>query len=68
VGGFVEGYVLAASRRVEVSAVLGIFYILRRIERRASFVLCHEHMNRDWESQLNCLYYDDTKLKKEEGS
>ncbi len=25
-------------------------------------------MNRDWESQLNCLYYDDTKLKKEEGS
>jgi hypothetical protein len=24
-------------------------------------------MNRDWESQLNCLYYDDTKLKKEEG-
>ncbi len=29
---------------------------------------CHEHMNRDWESQLNCLYYDDTKLKKEEGS
>jgi hypothetical protein len=30
--------------------------------------ICHEHMNRDWESQLNCLYYDDTKLKKEEGS
>jgi hypothetical protein len=29
---------------------------------------CHEHMNRDWESQLNCLYYDNTKLKKEEGS
>jgi hypothetical protein len=28
----------------------------------------HEHMNRDWESQLNCLYFDDTKLKKEEGS
>jgi hypothetical protein len=29
---------------------------------------CHEYMNRDWESQLNCLYYDDIKLKKEEGS
>ncbi len=29
---------------------------------------CHERMNRDWESQLNCLYYDDIKLKKEEGS
>jgi hypothetical protein len=47
VGGFIEGYVLTALRRVEVSAVLGIFYILRRIERRASFVLCYEYINRD---------------------
>ncbi len=36
-------------RRVEVSAVLSIFYILRRIERRASFVLCHEYIIRGLE-------------------
>ncbi len=51
-GGFIEGYVLAVLRRVEVSTVLSIFYILCRIERRASFILCHEYINRGLEVDI----------------
>jgi hypothetical protein len=33
--------------RVEVSAVLSIFYILYKIERRVSFILYYKYINRD---------------------
>jgi hypothetical protein len=37
---------------------------VRSLKRREA--ACHEHMNRDWKSWLNCLLFDDTKLRKEE--
>ncbi len=42
-----------ALRRVEVYAVLGIFNILRRIERRVSFILCYEYIIRDEGVEVN---------------
>ncbi len=39
---------------------------MTRVGKGPSQLDCHEHMNRDWKSWLNCLLFDDTKLRKEE--